>query len=406
MTGFKNRRFSDRIGGDQNYSPPSKRSVLAFSAAIFCFWASLYVYVPTLAVFAQDRGADLGIIGLIVAAYGLVQFALRIPTGYLADRFGKRSLLIQIGLMGNLVGAVGMTIWNEPWLLVLWRGFHGLGAASFVVIVVYFSAFFPASHATRATSILMAGSTLSQVVISLAGGAIASSFGPETTFLVAALMAGLGMVSMHIAGEGSTVGNRSISLDRFRQVLTIRLLLISGTLAAIGQFVVFGVMQSFFLIYASDLGANSLDLGIITTLGYLSAALAATSAAVFVLRLGERNFVVMGSLASGAVLIVAPLVETVVGVQILAFLLGGTRGMVFPVLMGIALNSVELDERASATGVFQCIYALGMFLGPAVGGVLAESFGLSALFVIMGAVAFIGAVGGILLPKRSGAFDA
>tara|TARA_B100001123_G_scaffold446071_1_gene599341 strand:+ start:2796 stop:3938 length:1143 start_codon:yes stop_codon:yes gene_type:complete len=380
--------------------------MLAFSAAIFCFWASLYVYVPTLAVFAQDRGADFGIIGLIVAAYGLVQFALRIPTGYLADRFGKRSLLIQIGLMGNLVGAVGMTIWNEPWLLVLWRCFHGVGAASFVVIVVYFSSFFPASQATRATSILMAGTTLSQVVISLAGGAIASKFGPEATFLVAALMAMLGMASMCIAGQGSIVESRPISLDRFRQVFTVRLLLISATLAAIGQFIVFGVMQSFFLIYASNIGASSLDLGIITTLGYLSAAFAATSAAVFVFRMGERNFVVAGSLASGAVLISIPLVETIVGVQIMAFLLGGARGMVFPVLMGIALNSVELDQRASATGVFQCIYAVGMFLGPAVGGVLAEFFGLSSLFGIMGAVAFVGAVGAMLLPKRSSTFGA
>ena len=380
--------------------------MLAFSAAIFCFWASLYVYVPTLAVFAQDRGADFGIIGLIVAAYGLVQFALRIPTGYLADRFGKRSLLIQIGLMGNLVGAVGMTIWNEPWLLVLWRGFHGVGAASFVVIVVYFSSFFPASQATQATSILMAGTTLSQVVISLAGGAIASKFGPEATFLVAALMAMLGMASMCIAGQGSIVASRPISLDRFRQVFTVRLLLISATLAAIGQFIVFGVMQSFFLIYASNIGASSLDLGIITTLGYLSAAFAATSAAVFVFRMGERNFVVAGSLASGSVLISIPLVETIVGVQIMAFLLGGARGMVFPVLMGIALNSVELDQRASATGVFQCIYAVGMFLGPAVGGVLAEFFGLSSLFGIMGAVAFVGAVGAMLLPKRSSTFGA
>ena len=44
------------------------------------------------------------------------------------------------------------------------------------------------------------------------------------------------------------------------------------------------------------------------------------------------------------------------------------------------------EERATAMGVYQAVYAIGMFLGPLVGGAVGEAAGLGAIFVSTGAL--------------------
>ena len=124
------------------YTPPDRRRRIGFVLGVVCFWGSLYVYIPTLAVFAGSIGASLSVIGFIVAAYGFVQFLLRIPVGYLSDRTGKRVPFIIAGLAATAIGDAGMALLSTPWMLVFWRGVHGIGAASFVPLSVYFAGFF------------------------------------------------------------------------------------------------------------------------------------------------------------------------------------------------------------------------------------------------------------------------
>ena len=61
-------------------------------------------------------------------------------------------------------------------------------------------------------------------------------------------------------------------------------------------------------------------------------------------------------------------------------------GIAFPVLMGLALQSVEPEARASAMGVFQSIYAVGMTLGPALSGVFARPWGIVGVYLTNGAL--------------------
>ena len=62
------------------------------------------------------------------------------------------------------------------------------------------------------------------------------------------------------------------------------------------------------------------------------------------------------------------------------------RGACIPTLMSLAIRPLPGHERASGMGVFQALYSIGMFVGPPLGGIIADSLGLPAVFV---AVAFI-----------------
>ena len=373
--------MSARATEPRPYHPPGWRQWAGFCLSFFCFWASLYVYMPTFPFYAASLGASLTVVGLIIASYGFVQFALRIPVGYFSDRHGARLPFITIGLLANALGAVGMALFPSPLLLILWRGLQGVGAASFVTSSVYFASFFRPHQATRAAGLLVFMTALSQVIVSMAGGLLAERFGMPFTFWTAAVIAVAGIAAMFFAGERAATVRRPISLRRFARVVTIRGLLATSGIGALFQFVTFGLNISFIPIYAHSLGATDTDLGAITTVSYLTYGLASLAAVLGIRRFSERGFIIGGSIFTTLTIVILPLVHTVPLLLALQAVNSLARSLVFPILMGISIKEVPEHERASAMGVFQSIYAIGMFTGPAVAGVIADALGMNGLFL-------------------------
>jgi len=60
------------------------------------------------------------------------------------------------------------------------------------------------------------------------------------------------------------------------------------------------------------------------------------------------------------------------------------RGLGYSVLMGLVFQTVSTGERATAMGVFQSLYSLGMFAGPLLGGWVGGIWGISEIFIISG----------------------
>jgi MFS family permease len=64
--------------------------------------------------------------------------------------------------------------------------------------------------------------------------------------------------------------------------------------------------------------------------------------------------------------------------------MGFAFGVLYPILMGMSIRSVEVSERTTAMGIHQSLYAVGMFTGPRVSGMLADRFGVRNTFLITG----------------------
>ena len=79
--------------------------------------------------------------------------------------------------------------------------------------------------------------------------------------------------------------------------------------------------------------------------------------------------------------------------------LGLAQGVGYPVLMGITIRDVPESSRTTAMGLFQSVYAVGMFGGPALSGVLADCIGLRPMF---GATAVACLVPGVLIARLLG----
>jgi DHA1 family multidrug resistance protein-like MFS transporter len=55
------------------------------------------------------------------------------------------------------------------------------------------------------------------------------------------------------------------------------------------------------------------------------------------------------------------------------------------VLMGMSIQRVADAERATAMGLHQAVYAIGMFSGPWLSGILADAMGIQPMFGVTAA---------------------
>ena len=76
--------------------------------------STAYLFVPVLVLFFQERGLDFTQIALLNSVYALTAILCEVPTGVLADRFGRRRAMIAGALLmavGCLVDYRGASFW-------------------------------------------------------------------------------------------------------------------------------------------------------------------------------------------------------------------------------------------------------------------------------------------------------
>ena len=381
-----------------------------FQAGNFLYWVSLYFYVPILPVYAQGMGASLSIVGVMLSAYGVMQLLLRIPVGLASDALGSRKPFVVGGVVLTVVGALTFVWAPSPWFLVVARGMTGLAACGWVAITVMYAAYYPPGQAARAIAGMGLTNGLGQVIATYSGGVAADAFGWHAPFWMAVVTGTLGTALMLACREvkAPVRAGGGLTLRRLWEVGTSRTLLIVSTLSSLNTYATFTTVFGFVPVFARDLGATRAELGLLTAVSLIPFTLAQPLAARMTERFGFRMTVFSGLALSGAMTLLTPLAGNFVALVGLQLVAGFGRGLLGVALMSLAILSVDQRERATAMGVYQAVYSIGMFLGPLVGGVIGEHAGLGAVFITTGLVSVAAAAGAhiFLQPRYENAANA
>lgn len=359
-------------------------SIASSAFAILLFWASLYMYVPILPTHARSLGASDEQIGLILASYGLTQLLLRLPLGLLSDRLRRKKVFALIGTL--LVGAsgLGLALSRTPTALFVFRAVSGCAATAWVTIAVLYNSHFAIEHAVRTAGQLNFLSAVGQIVAMSTGGFVAERWGAQATFWASLVLSLPVLAAFGIVRDVRTTQGSGITMRQFgRAISTPRLLLVSG-LAACSQYAMFGTSLGFAAVRAQDLGASDAQLGILTTAVQVAKAVPMFLLSVRRGRQDGRRMTILGLALIAAPLFVFPFLTSYPWLIACQVMIGLGVGIAFPVLMGLALQAVEPEARASAMGVYQSIYAIGMTLGPALSGVFARWWGIAGVYLTTG----------------------
>jgi MFS transporter, DHA1 family, multidrug resistance protein len=163
------------------------------------------------------------------------------------------------------------------------------------------------------------------------------------------------------------------------------LLLKVSLLSILAHSIIFTTMFGFIPVYALQIGLQERDLSMIVFSFMIPHALATFfMGKVLVPILGKWKSLTLAFFCSAVFTLITPIIKEKELLCIVQALNGFSLGLLFPLLLGMSIESIADDKRATAMGTYQAIYAIGMFVGPYLAGMLNSAMGIHAGFYFAG----------------------
>lgn len=368
------------------------------------FWFALYVYVPYQTPYLTLLGVASSFIGIILGAYGFSQMIIRIPLGIGADRKGRHKPFI---ILGNLCAAAASVLrfcWPSAASFLLANLISGMAASTWISSTVLYPTYYPKEQLKKAMGTLLAMNNFGTLMGFLAGMIATQFFKTEILFLLSAGAGSLSAILSLLVWEGPQKQARTLPplSEHFRVFKRKRLLLFSVGMALL-QAVNMSTAMSFTSEYGRQIGADSLQIGLLSAL-YMGASVLSSfyTGTRHAARLGERKLVPIFFLIYAVCCGSIPLIRQV-PLLCLAQILGGfSFASLLSLFMSGAVEGVPQEKRSTAMGFFQAVYGIGMAFGPTLMGVMVQRAGMQMAYWAMAALC---AVDGIavcwLLSKKS-----
>ncbi|MFC3797702.1 MFS transporter [Cohnella sp. GCM10012308] len=382
--------------------PIAARDHVVFAAATLLYWATMYIYVPILTPFLEDRGLPLGTIGLIVGSYGLTQVLIRFPLGLFSDRLSKRKPFLFAGMAAGLVSCA-LFFYVGGWIGPLsGRLVAGICASTWVPFTVLYASYYPPAQSGKAMSTLSFLTVVGQLAGMTLSGYLAGAGGWNAAFAAGMIIAAAGGAVVAFVREprsASTADEEFIGGEEpgKRPALTLlrhsRQLQLVSLLSLLAHCVLFITMFGFTPLQAVEYGAGKNGLtGLVVSFMVPHALVSLWTGRYIAPRFGTRRVLICGFLLAALCTGLIPFSGNYVGLLATQAVNGIAQGLYLPLLLGLAIKDIRPAERATAMGFYQSVYAIGMFAGPYLAGWLNAGGGLKAGFAFGAAIAVIAAV--------------
>ena len=173
-----------------------------------------------------------------------------------------------------------------------------------------------------------------------------------------------------------------------RQHPMVLLLAVSTTLLTAGQ----GMVAPILPLYAGSLGVSIATVGLVISVFGLARFLTNMPTAVLSERFGRRSVLIGGPLIAAAGNALAGTVDSLAPLLVYRFIAGvGSAAFITGAVIFIGDISTPAN-RGRLMSIYQGSFALGITMGPAAGGLIAELFGLRAPFFAVGIVSLISGI--------------
>ena len=361
----------------------------------FLTFASVYaniVIVPVLVQIAGEFGTTTGTAGLVAAAYGVPGIVVAVLVGPYSDRFGRKWFLVAGSLVMGLATILSSLATSFE-MLVFTRALAGMGASViFPNVNATIGDTFPYRERGRAISTVIGMNTMASII----GLPIAGIVAEATNWRVS--VAGVGLLAIvaavlltrlleHKRPESEPGRARAL----YRQIAASPSAVATLGSSLLGALFWF-TWATFFILFFQQ--TYHLSLGAASTVGLTLGAGVLIGSQIGGRvgdRIGHRPIVAGAILVSGALLFLQTNLHLPLpAAAALNLLLSAVIGSRFA--SNNALISEQVPEaRGTMFAISASVVSLGMVLGPAIGGILIDSFGFWAIGIFCAAVAVVSA---------------
>lgn len=361
---------------------------LAICVAAGLFNLGQGVLRPTLPLYLQlTFAASYRMVTLIPMVFGAGKWIASLPTGFLLDRVGRRSLLTS-GLLLIAACDVASPMTSSYDVFLGLRALGGVGWAMFGTAATVTMVDRPSARGRgQAVSLLLMAETSGLLVGSAAGGWLYQRFGVASPFVfeaVCMVLAALAVGGWALpAAPGGAVARGPRDWRPLGQALRTPGVLLMGLTSAVLIATQTGVLVFLFPLYlANRAGLGPETIGLVVSLGVVGRLLALWAGGRASDRWGRVRVLIPGVMAYAALLGSVTFLThpTVLGLWSLS--IGGVGGFVAATPAALIGDRVPPALRGVAVGVLRTMTDSGQILGPLVMGALADAVGLSAPYFL------------------------
>lgn len=357
-------------------------AVLTFGEGTFLILISPYL---------ESRGIDLGLIGVLVAVYGIASLVTRFGAGaaYTARR---GPLLVAGAALLSAVAFLFIPTTGEP---VLIAGLVGLNGAAFA----FGTAALMAAVMERRSQDVPAGTLMGIYTGSLAvgyalagfvGGPVADVAGIAGAFRLGATVAVIAGAVLfaslrHTAVTRSSPRKSRVGLgERLRAFGGVPRWVWLGFIATLYINLVSGVLLTFFPLHALDIGLSLSAIGIVIGIHGVAAATSRFVAAPVFARVSYRAAMLPAVALSAVGIALLGSTSTIVVIALAWAAIGLARGVLRVSSAALVLDESADSEhgRGAASSVYLSGLDVGKVVGPVLGAVGAVTIGIAATFLV------------------------
>ena len=353
------------------------------------WWFSLYIYVPVLPIYSNDLGANLQFVGIIIGSYAVGQILFRIPIGYFSDRLKSRKLFSVLSGFVSFLGSAYLFISNNPNDLLIGRTITGIAAAGWVSISIYYSSFFLKKERFKSSTRIVASNTFAVFLGSFLSGYISDLLGIKACFLISMISALTASILFLISREKILNNETQFSTRNFINLLKNKLLICLCLNGILIQFITFSITFTYFPIYLNQIGYSDSVVGNVVSFSTLASILGTIFSPYLIKKFGLWKAFAFASIPIGITTLLTPYFEGLILITALRLIAGVGTGLIFSSCMSSIVRGVEENYQASAMGIFQAIYAIGMFAGPIFSGIIASKLSLESVFIFSSSISLI-----------------
>jgi len=362
-----------------------KRNLWFLSIAVFLANVSFTLTFPFMPKFLEQLGVkeNLFLWSGVMVSFNFLTYAVMAPIwGVIADKHGKRNMLIRSGL-GIAFSYVLMGLVVNHWQLLLLRGLNGLLAGFIPAAIMLVASNTPDFEIGYALGILNTFIALGSIMGPFLGGSLVQYFGIQLTFFISAgLLCLASILALYGTKEKVFAVNQTKTMiwKDFNIILGNRFLKVYFFCMMMLQTAMFTI-QPILPIRIAELTTVNVDFITGVIFSIIGISLAIGSPLVSKLKRFSYSTILLYGLIMCAVFSIAQgLTYSVAYLGAERFLFGFANAAV-NVSGNVLITQCASEEmRGRVFGTLNGLTALGAVFGPLLGGFLGEKFGTASSF--------------------------
>jgi DHA1 family multidrug resistance protein-like MFS transporter len=357
---------------------------------------------PVLPLFVKALSGSDTVIGLIAAISPIAGILFSFPVGMLADRLGKKRLLLVAGGVFLAAPLLYLAVANPFWLIPI-RFFHGIATAILgPVASAFIVSAYPDSKGEKLglySSATLVGRTLAPLL----GGAIITSFlflGGTLTYRVVyaaafLLAVPLFILTLTMKSDEGAAGMKKVSLADFARSLADFARngkLLSTSIVEMATYFAFGCMETYLPLYLSGQGVPAWQIGLIFSLQIVSIALTKPLFGRLADTVDRRVQIMAGIVFLAVFIAAVPLFTATIATAAIGILFGLAMSVSTVATSTYVADVARKENLGASLGALSSIMDIGHSSGPFVAGVVITATTIGGGFLAAAGVCILSAI--------------